>query len=104
MNPFVSLLAYGGLAALALAMKRHHRTVTGRDLAPHRRGGLRTVGWSLLVFSLLVAFRVHGPEIGSVTWFAVVPAAGFTLTFLLAYAPRLWPIPLAGLLLLAGFI
>jgi hypothetical protein len=104
MNPFVSLLAYGGLAALALAMKRHHRTATGRDLAPSRRRRLRTAGWILLIFSLLTACRIHGPEIGSVAWFAVVAAAGFTLTFLLAYAPRLWPIPLAGLLLLACFV
>lgn len=104
MNPFVSLLAYGGLAALALAMKRHHRTVTGRDLAPSPRRRLRTAGWSLLIVSLAAALRAHGSEIGPVAWFAVVAAAGFTLTLLLAYAPRLWPVPLATLLLLACFV
>lgn len=102
MNAFSSLLVYTGLASLALAMSRHHRTVFNREIAPRRRLVLRTVGWLLLTLSVAAAFHTHGPELGSVAWFAVAAAAGFVLTLLLAYAPRLWSLPLAGLLILAA--
>jgi Protein of unknown function (DUF3325) len=101
MNAFAALLAYGGLVSLALGMGRHHRTVFRRELAPRRRLGLRTAGWLLLALSLASALRSHGCEIGPVAWFAATASAGFTITFVLAYAPRLWSVPLAGLLLLA---
>jgi len=101
MNPLASLFTYGGLAALALAMPRHHRTVYIRDLPDRRRALLRVTGWALLAFSLVAAVTTHGGEVGIVAWFASFASAGFALTLLLTYAPRFWPLPLAGLLVLA---
>lgn len=99
MNSFAALLAYAGLTTLALAMGRHHRTVFRRDLPPRRRQGLRLAGWLLLAWSVAAALRAHGAEVGPVAWFAAAASGGFALTLLLAYAPRLWPLPLAALLL-----
>ncbi|MCM2275429.1 MAG: DUF3325 domain-containing protein [Candidatus Didemnitutus sp.] len=102
MNPFASLLAYAGLASLALAMDRHHRAVFARELAPQLRTALRIAGWSLLVLSGGAAWRAHGAAIGAVSWLATIASAGFMLTLLLTYRPRFWVAPLALLVLLAG--
>lgn len=101
MSPLASLLTYGGLAALALAMPRHHRTVYTRDLPDSRRAVLRVTGWRLLTFSLVAAVATHGSEVGIVAWFAGFASAGFALTLLPTYAPRFWPLPLPTLLVLA---
>lgn len=101
MNPFASLLAYAGLATLALAMDRHHRAVFARDLGPHLRIALRAAGWSLLAASGYAAWQAHGAAIGAVAWLAGTASAGFTLTLLLTYLPRFWAAPLALLVLLA---
>lgn len=102
MNVLASLFAYAGLAALALAMSQHHRAVFAREIARRRRLVLRVSGWLLLALSVAAAFHAHGFELGAVAWFAAVASAGFILTLLLAYAPRFWPLPLAGLLVLVA--
>lgn len=101
MTPIASLLTYGGLTALALAMPRHQRTVYARDLPDRRRVALRITGWTLLAFSFVAAVAFQGSEVGIVAWFAGFASAGFALTLLLTYAPRFWPLPLVALLVLA---
>lgn len=99
MNALASLLTYAGLASLAFAMPRHHRTVFRRDDAAGLRLALRTAGWLLLAASVAASFRRHGAELGAIAWFAAAAAAGLVLTFVLAYAPRYWPAPLVPLLI-----
>jgi hypothetical protein len=101
MNAFAAWLAYSGLVALAFGMSRHHRAVFQSELPARRRAGLRLTGWTLLTGSFVAACLSHGAEIGPVAWFATVAAAGLALTLCLAYRPRFWPLPLAGLALLA---
>jgi len=101
MNALAVLLAYAALAALALGMNRHHRTVFGRDLPPQRRTALRIAGVSLLALTLVVDLLAQGPELGPVAWCAQLAAAGLMLTLLLAFRPRWWVAPLALLATLA---
>lgn len=99
MNALASLLTYAGLASLALAMPRHHRTVFQREAPARRRLALHTAGWLLLAASVAAAFRAHGAELGTVAWLAAAAAAGLALTLVLAYAPRYWLAPLVPLLI-----
>jgi len=96
-------LAYAGLAALCLAMERHHGQVFARrGPAPGRQRALRLLGWLLLALSPLPAIALRGAGEGTVLWCGLLTAALLPLALLLAYAPRLVA-PMALLLgLLAG--
>jgi len=101
MNALAALLAYAALAALALGMNRHHRTVFERDLPLRGRTPLRIAGGSLLALSLVTDLLAQGPELGPVAWCAQLAVAGFALTILLTFRPRWWAAPLALLAVLA---
>ncbi len=101
MNAGALLITYAALAALALAMTRHHRAAFGRDASPRARLGWRTGGWVLLTLSLAASLHFHGAAIGPVAWFGGIAAAGLGLTLLLSFAPRWWAAPLPALLVLA---
>ena len=101
MNALAALLAYAALAALALGMARHHRTVFGRELPPGRRTLLRIAGGSLLALAFAADLRAQGPELGPVAWCAQIAVTGLVLTLLLAFRPRWWAVPLAWLAVLA---
>lgn len=104
MNVGPLLITYAGLAALALAMTRHHRATFGRDASPRARLAWRAGGWALLALSLAASLRLHGAVIGAVAWLGEIAAAGLGLTLLLSFTPRWWaaPIPALFLLLVAG--
>lgn len=95
MNALATLFAYAALAAFALGMSRHHRTVFDRDLPPRKRTSLRVAGGSLLALALAADLAAQGPELGPVAWCAQLAAAGLTLTLLLTFRPRWWAAPLA---------
>ena len=99
MKVLAALLIYTGLIALAFAMSRHHHTTFQRDIPPRLQKVLCGAGWLLLAGSVGATIRAHGAEIGAVAWFATVACFGFAITLLLAFVPRLWPLPLAALLL-----
>ncbi len=95
-------LAYAGMAALCLAMDRHHRQVVGRVLRPGIAGALRVVGCAALTASFAAAVTAEGWARGPVAWFGALTAAGLALVLLLPYRPRLAVgLGLAGLLLAA---
>lgn len=102
MNAASFLITYAGLAALALAMARHHRVAFGREASPREHLAWRTGGWALLALSLAASLYFRGAGIGAVAWCGEIAAAGLGLTLLLSFAPRWWAAPLPALLLLVG--
>jgi Protein of unknown function (DUF3325) len=100
----VGLLVYAGLAALCLAMDRHHRQIWQRTPGSRTRMALRVLGVCLLVGSLLASVHAAGGPLGVVAWFGILTLAGVLLVLLLPYAPRMAGVlaviaPLAALLL-----
>lgn len=83
-------LAYGGLAAISLAMDRHHADIHGRGKAPDHRTRLqfRLAGWFGLALSFMACIAVRGWNTGPVLWCGMLTAAAILLTLLLQYAPR----------------
>ncbi len=82
-------LAYAGLAALCLAMDRHHRQVAGRGIRPRATLALRLAGTAILVLSFAAAIAADGWVFGPVAWCGGLTAAALALVFLLPYRPRL---------------
>lgn len=99
MNLLAATFAYSALAALALAMRRHYRTVFNREANAKARLTWRLVGWALIIISLLVELQADGPGLGIVAWIIGLAVAGFALTFILTYKPRWWFVPAGGLFL-----
>lgn len=84
--------AFGGFAALSLAMDRHHEDVHGRGRPRYlSQSWLRMAGAAGLLFSLGASLAAGGPAQGWVLWFGVLTAAAGVLVSLLAYAPRQVP-------------
>lgn len=81
-------LTYAALAALCLAMDRHHADVFGDDPPPRRRLALRVAGWALLGLSLWAAAAPRGWAYGSTQWTGMLALDGLLLIVLLPYAPR----------------
>lgn len=82
--------AFAGLAALSLAMDRHHEDVHGRG-SPPAASWLKAAGALGLLSSLGASLAAAGPAQGWVLWFGVLTAAAGVLVALLAYAPRQVP-------------
>lgn len=83
-------LAYAGLTALALAMKRHHEAVLGRKPAgPGRLRALRFTGWGLIVLMLFCCLTLWPLGLALSLALGLVTLAGLPLIFLLPYHPRL---------------
>jgi len=95
MNLLGLLCAYLGLCALAFAMPRHHQRLLSREPSPRRSLALRLLGWLLVSLALPLTGAAQGPELAPVQWLAGLGVAGFVLSLLLAYAPRLWALPLS---------
>ena len=80
-------LCYAGMAALCLAMDRHHRQVWNRTGAT-RQKALRLIGWLLLAVAIWPCVRSWGSSVGVVIWFGLLSAAALVLVFLLPYRPK----------------
>ncbi len=100
MTPLCALATYAALAALALAMGRHHQRVFAPPLAAAQRRSRRLAGWSLLLLSLLLTLWSEGAELGAIVWCCDLTVAGLVLALLLTFRPRAWflPLPVLGLL------
>ncbi len=97
-------LAYAGVALFALAMKAHqntHRALFGHAADSRQCRAFRCGGTALLLAAALAATHAFGWQVGLVAWCAMLTASGFTLTQLLAYAPRFTFAPAGGLLVSA---
>lgn len=91
-------LALAGMAALALAMDRHHEQLTGaRDVPVRRRMVLRGAGALLLAASALPCLAAWGPTVGAVAWLGWLSAGALAAVALISAAPR-WAARTAGLL------
>lgn len=89
--PVFSLgLAYGGFAALALAMGRHFEQVFDREEpAPLLRRGFQLLGAVLLVLSVWPSIAYWGDtSMGVGIWAALLTLAALPLVLLLPYWPR----------------
>lgn len=82
------LLSYSGLAALCLAMNRHHRQLWHRPASAPRAMLLRSIGIVLLAGSLVASTTAAGTARGVVAWFGVLPLAALGLIGLLPFLPR----------------
>ncbi|MFT4046516.1 MAG: DUF3325 domain-containing protein [Solimonas sp.] len=82
------LLSYAGMAALCLAMDRHHRQLRQHATPSWWRPLLRIGGAANLLAALALCVRHWGTSIGLVAWFGLLSAGGLALIFLLPYAPR----------------
>lgn len=93
-------LAFSGLAALCLAMDRHHAQAL-RQPCPStlRRRGLSGAGWLLLASGLGWLAVRQGWPMAVTLWLGLLMAAGMALVLLLSYAPRLAPAACPALLL-----
>ena len=90
------LLAWCGVAWLALAMDVHWRQVRGAG-ALTRAGSrtLRASGALALLASLLVCLRADHPTMAPLVWVMALAAAALGVALLLAWRPR-WLVPLVA--------
>ncbi|RZT10388.1 Protein of unknown function [Duganella sp. CF402] len=88
-------LSYAGMAALSLAIDRHHRQVYGCDAPGRRRSMLRAAGSVLLILALLPCVLLWGAGAGCVAWLGVLTVGALAAALQLPYWPRS-AIPLAA--------
>jgi hypothetical protein len=81
-------LTYAGMAALALAIDRHHRQAFGADAAPTARNALRGAGSLLLALAVTPCVHLWGPGAGVVAWTGMLTTGALLSTLLLPYWPR----------------
>jgi len=81
--------AYGGFAALSLAMDRHHEDSFAGARDPLRdRPWLRAAGIAGLLLSLLGSLELQGATQGWVLWCGVLTASALGVVLTLTYLPR----------------
>lgn len=81
-------LSYAGMAALCLAMNRHHRQVTDRLPGPRRQLLLRLSGSMTLVLAMVLCIDAWGVSIGIVAWFGMLTLGTLPLVIGLPLAAR----------------
>lgn len=82
-------LAFAGMAALAFAMDRHHRQLTGApETPPARRRLLRCAGALLLAAAGIPCIWAWGATVGTVAWLGWLSAGALGAVGLVSAAPR----------------
>lgn len=82
------IASFYGLAALALAMSRHHEEVWRCDPSPRRRRRLRAAGCALLLGGLLLCMEQAGWASGLVWWPGLLSISALLVSLLLSFRPR----------------
>lgn len=82
------LLASAGMAALSLAMHRHHRQIRGTLPPPALRHTLRWSGGSLLTLALVPCLSEWDAGVGIVSWLGFLSAGALIVVAVLACLPR----------------
>lgn len=101
MMTFAFGLAYLGMAALCLAMSRHHRDLFETSPSVSKQRWLRLIAIVLLVTSLALNIQSLGVSIGLVVGFTELMFAGLTVCLVLAWRKQ-WVMPLGAILGLTG--
>lgn len=93
-------LAYAGLTALALAMKRHHEAAVGAKPPAARLRAFRVAGWVLMALMVASCLRLWPTGLALSMALGLITLAGLPLVFLLPYRPRLmvWLAPILPVL------
>jgi hypothetical protein len=96
-------LSFAGLAALCLAMDRHHRAIFHGVPSRARARALRWTGWCGIAASFAAAVITADWNFGPVQWIGSLTGAALILVGLVSYRPR-WirPAALAALPLAAA--
>jgi hypothetical protein len=81
-------LTYAGMAALALAIDRHHRQAFGADAAPRTRDLLRIAGAVLLVLAAPPCVHLWGAGGGTVAWVGMLTIGALLSAGVLPYWAR----------------
>ncbi|PMX27491.1 MULTISPECIES: DUF3325 domain-containing protein [unclassified Pseudomonas] len=84
-------LALLGFAALALAMRGHHRELFGVDCSRRRSGFLRVVGALFLAVSYGRLGITWGVIEGTIEWLCLASMAAIVIVFILSIAGSLSP-------------
>jgi Protein of unknown function (DUF3325). len=92
MSALTGLMAFAGMAALALRMAPHRRAA----LEPHvqrrcSRLSMTIGGLVLLSGAFALAVRAYGWSMGALVWFSSWSVGGLAVTLLLTYRPRWLP-------------
>jgi hypothetical protein len=82
-------LAFFGFAALAAAMRRHHRDLFGTDLSRWRNAVLRAVGALALAVSYDHLGNERGVVEGTIDWLCLLPIAAILVVITLSAASLL---------------
>ncbi len=91
-------LSFSGLAALCLAMDRHHRAILRVPPSRLRARTLRVTGWAGLAASFAAAILTADWNFGPVQWLGSLTGAALILVGLVSYRPG-WVRPAAILAL-----
>jgi hypothetical protein len=91
-------LCFAGMAALSLAIDRHHRQLYGADAPPRKRYLLRTGGTLQLALATMPCVLLWGPGAGLVAWVGMLTVGALLAAGLLPY----WPARFAPLAAIAG--
>lgn len=97
-------MCFAGMAALSLAIDRHHRQVYGDDTPVRKRYLLRAAGVLLLTLAIAPCVVLWGAGAGLVAWIGMLTIGALLAALLLPYWPRhVAPLAAAaGALSLAG--
>lgn len=87
-------LSFSGLAALCLAMDRHHRAIFLGAPSRLRRRALRWTGWAGILASFAAAVITSDWNFGPVQWLGSLTGAALVLVGLVSYRPG-WVRPAA---------
>lgn len=102
--PLASLLAFGlcyaGMAALSLAMEKHHAQVWTDSPRPLQQKSLRVAGWGLILLALVPSITGWNATVGVVAWAGMLSLGAIVFVLLLSYQPRI----AASLGLIAGIL
>lgn len=94
-------MAYFGMAALCMAMSRHHRDLFETSPSVSKQRWLRLIAIVLLVTSLALNIQSLGVSIGLVVGITELMFAGLTVCLVLAWRKQ-WVMPLGAILGLTG--
>ncbi|MBV7534817.1 DUF3325 domain-containing protein [Duganella sp. sic0402] len=81
-------LCFAGMAALSLAIDRHHRQAYGEDAPARKRYLFRVSGGLLLALAIAPCVALWGPGAGLVAWLGMLTIGALLAAVLLPYWPR----------------